>query len=358
MSISSTPDKPVIGISIGDLNGIGPEVIIRTFSDNRMLNLCTPVIFGSGKTINFYRKILGEGNFNYQNIRNFDKLSQKQANLFNCWEEEVVITPGQISDTAGKYAARSLAVAVQCLKDGQIEGLVTAPIHKKSIQGNDFHYTGHTPYLKDAFGVKEVVMLMVAPQMRVAVLSEHVPISEAAQGVTLENILTKLQVLHESLIKDFGIEKPKIAVLGLNPHAGDGGVIGMEEQEVIIPAINQAMNNDILCFGPYSADGFFARSFYLHFDAVLAMYHDQGLIPFKSLAMGPGVNYTAGLPVVRTSPDHGTAFDIAGKKNADESSFRQAVFTCIDIVRQRKNYQEATANPLVKSEIAYEYGKR
>lgn len=358
MSTSSTPHKPVIGITTGDLNGIGPEVIIRTFSDNRMLNLCTPVIFGSAKSINFYRKMLGEGHFNYQNIRNFEKLSQKQVNLFNCWDEEVIINPGQISDTAGKYAARSLSVAVQCLKDGQIEGLVTAPIHKKSIQGNDFHYTGHTPYLKEVFGVKEVVMLMVASQMRVAVLSEHVPISEAAQWVTMENILTKLQVLNESLIKDFGIEKPKIALLGLNPHAGDGGVIGAEEQQVIIPAINQAMNNGMLCFGPYSADGFFARSYYLHFDVVLAMYHDQGLIPFKSLAMGPGVNYTAGLPIVRTSPDHGTAFDITGKKMADPSSFRQAVFACIDIIRQRNNYEEATANPLVKSEIGYEYGKR
>jgi 4-hydroxythreonine-4-phosphate dehydrogenase len=352
--MTSTHHQPVIGVTIGDINGIGPEIIIRTFSDNRILNFCTPVIFASSKTINFYRKIMGEGHFNYQNIRNFHKLNQKQVNLFNCWDEEVAITPGTMSDTGGKYAARSLAVAVQCLKDQQIDGIVTAPIHKKNIQSSDFHYTGHTPYLKEVFGAKEVVMLMTAENMRVAILSEHVPLSEAAKHVTMEAILSKLQTLNESLIKDFGIEKPKIAVLGLNPHAGDGGLIGNEEQQIIIPAISQAMNNGILCFGPYSADGFFARSHYRVFDAVLAMYHDQGLIPFKSLAMGYGVNYSAGLPVVRTSPDHGTGFDIAGKKLADESSFRQAVYACIDIIRQRNDYEEYTKNPLRKSELAPE----
>lgn len=354
MNTAATTHQPIIGITIGDINGIGPEVILRTFSDNRILNLCTPVIFASAKTINFYRKIMGEGNFNYQNIRNFHKLNHKQVNLFNCWEEEVMITPGVMSETGGKYAIRSLSVAVQCLKDGEIEGLVTAPIHKKNIQSNDFHYTGHTPYLKDVFDAKEVVMLMTAENMRVAILSEHVPLSEAAQYVTMENIQSKLQTLNESLIRDFGIEKPKIAVLGLNPHAGDQGLIGKEEQEIITPAVSQAMNNGILCFGPYSADGFFARSYHTRFDAVLAMYHDQGLIPFKSLAIGSGVNYSAGLPIVRTSPDHGTAFDIAGKKTADESSFRQAVFTCIDIIRQRTNYAEYTKNPLRKSEFASE----
>jgi 4-hydroxythreonine-4-phosphate dehydrogenase len=354
MNAIGTPHQPVIGITIGDLNGVGPEIIIQTFSDNRILDICTPVIFASSKTINFYRKIMGEGHFNYQNIRNFQKLNQKQVNLFNCWEEEVAISPGTMNDTGGKYAARSLAVAVQCLKDGQIEGLVTAPIHKNNIQSSDFHYTGHTPYLKDAFGAKEVVMLMTAENMRVALLSEHVPVAEAASYVTMENIASKLQTLNESLVKDFGIEKPKIAVLGLNPHAGDGGLIGKEEQQVIIPAINQAFNNGRMCFGPYSADGFFARSHYRVFDAVLAMYHDQGLIPFKSLALGEGVNYSAGLPIVRTSPDHGTAFDIAGKKTADESSFRQAVFTCVDIIRQRKDYEEYTRNPLKKSELAAE----
>lgn len=346
--------QPVIGITIGDINGIGPEVILQTFSDNRILNQCTPVIFASSKVVNFYRKMLGEGHFNYQTIRNFSKLSHKQVNLFNCWDEEVMVTPGEMNDLGGKYAARSLAVAIQCLKDNEIEGLVTAPIHKKNIQSTNFNYTGHTPYLKDVFGAKEVVMLMTAENMRIALLSEHVPIAEAARYVTMENIMSKLATLNESLIKDFGIEKPKIAVLGLNPHAGDQGLIGKEEQEIIIPAINQAQNNNILCFGPYSADGFFARSYHVRFDAVLAMYHDQGLIPFKSLAIGNGVNYSAGLPIVRTSPDHGTAFDIAGKKIADESSFREAVFTCIDIIRQRYDYEEYTKNPLKKSQLASE----
>ncbi|TAN21594.1 MAG: 4-hydroxythreonine-4-phosphate dehydrogenase PdxA [Chitinophagaceae bacterium] len=350
----SVNSHPVIGITIGDINGIGPEIIIKTFSDSRIVEMCTPVIFASGKTINFYRKIMGEGHFNYQTIRNFQKLTQKQVNLFNCWEEEVAITPGVMNETGGKYAARSLATAVQCLKDKQIEGLVTAPISKNNIQGGDFHYTGHTPYLKDAFGAKEVVMLMTAQNMRVAILSEHVPLKDAAQFVTQENIISKVQALNASLIKDFGIEKPKIAVLGLNPHAGDGGLIGREEQQIIIPAVGQLMNSGVLCFGPYSADGFFARSYYLKFDAVLAMYHDQGLIPFKSLAIGYGVNYSAGLPIIRTSPDHGTAFDIAGKKIADESSFRQAVFTCIDIIRQRHEYEEYTKNPLHKTELASE----
>ncbi len=342
--------KPVIGISIGDLNGVGPEVVLKTFSDQRMLSQCTPVIFASSKVINYYRKMMGEGHFNYQNVEAFDKLNHKQVNLFNCWNEEVVINPGMNNETGGRYAIRSLKVATQCLKDGQIEGLVTAPIHKNNIQNSGFHYTGHTPFLKDFFSAKEVVMLMVSGNLRIAVLSEHIPISEAASAVTATSMLSKLQTLNESLIKDFGIEKPKIAVLGLNPHSGDGGLIGMEEQDIIIPTINQIREKGLLCFGPYSADGFFARSYQKHFDAILAMYHDQGLIPFKSLANGAGVNYSAGLPVVRTSPDHGTAFDIAGKKIADPTSFRQAVFSCIDIIRQRKDYEEYTKNPLKRGQ--------
>ena len=347
---TTTVNKPVIGITIGDLNGIGPEVILKTFSDQRMMALCTPVIFASAKTMNYYRKMLGEGHFNYQSIQDFDQLSPKQVNLFSCWEEEVVINPGMNNETGGKYAVRSLKVATQCLKDGQIEGMVTAPFHKNNIQQSGFHYTGHTPFLKSFFEAKEVVMMMVAGTFRVAVLSEHIPISQAAAAVTPQNILHKLQILNDSLIQDFGIEKPKIAVLGLNPHSGDGGLIGTEEQQVIIPTINQAKEKGILCFGPYSADGFFARSYQQHFDAILAMYHDQGLIPFKSLASNAGVNYSAGLPVVRTSPDHGTAFDIAGKKVADPSSFRQAVFSCIDIIRQRSDYAEYTKNPLKRGQ--------
>ncbi|MGX5818579.1 4-hydroxythreonine-4-phosphate dehydrogenase PdxA [Chitinophaga lutea] len=350
------PHRPVIGISVGDLNSIGTEIIIKTFADNRMLDLCTPVIFASNKTINFYRKLLNENNFNYQSIKDFTRINPKQVSVFNCWEEEVQITPGIINEVGGKYAARSLAVAVECLRSKQIEGLVTAPIHKKNIQSQDFNYTGHTPYLQQAFNGKDVLMFMVAENMRVGLLTEHVPVAGIAQYVTKENILSKLQLMKDSLVRDFGIDKPRIAVLGLNPHAGDEGLIGDEEIKHITPAIKHAKNNNILAFGPYSADAFFARHMYAQFDGVLAMYHDQGLIPFKSLASGEGVNYTAGLSIVRTSPDHGTAFDIAGKNIADEASFREAVFSCIDIIQKRKTYAENTANPLKKTEIASERG--
>ena len=349
----NTP-KTIIGITAGDINGIGMEIIIKTFSDSRILNCCTPVIFASNKTVNFYRKQLNDYNFVYQSLKDFHKLNPKQVNVFNCWEEEVNITPGAMNETGGKYAIRSLSVAIQCLRDKQIEGLVTAPIHKKNIQSADFKYTGHTPFLKEAFGVKEVVMLMVSENMRVALVTEHVPLKEVVKYITPEIINRKLQVLKESLTRDFGIENPRIAVLGLNPHAGDEGLIGDEEKNIILPAVAQAKNSNILCFGPYSADAFFARETYLKFDGVLAMYHDQGLIPFKSLSIGQGVNYTAGLPVVRTSPDHGTAFDIAGKNTADESSFREAVFTCVDIINRRNGYEEYSRNPLKKVELSSE----
>jgi 4-hydroxythreonine-4-phosphate dehydrogenase len=248
----------------------------------------------------------------------------------------------------GKYALVSLHDAVEALKKGNIHGLVTAPIHKKNIQSEAFNYSGHTPYLKDAFGVNDVVMLMVAENMRVAVVTEHVPVSEIAKHITKENILSKLKILNRSLQKDFGIEKPKIAVLGLNPHAGDEGLIGNEEETIIKPAIKDAKQQNILAFGPYSADAFFARGQHEKFDAVLAMYHDQGLIPFKSLAIGEGTNYTAGLPVVRTSPDHGTAFDIAGKGQADPTSLLGAIYECVDIIRRRFAYEDSHRNPLKK----------
>ncbi|WP_205508699.1 4-hydroxythreonine-4-phosphate dehydrogenase PdxA [Longitalea arenae] len=339
--------KPIIGISIGDLNGIGAELIIKTLNDHRLLELCTPVIFASNKVINFYRKSVPDINFSYQSIKELNRVNFKQINIFNCWEEEVGITPGQLSDVGGKYAIKSLTTAVQALKEGKIHGLVTAPIHKKNTHSNEFNYTGHTPYLKHVFGVQDVAMLMVAGNFRVGLLSEHVPVGEAAKYVTRDNILSKLSIINNSLIKDFGIDKPKVAVLGLNPHAGDEGLIGREEEEIIKPAIKDA-RHFMLAMGPYSADGFFARRQYEKFDAVLAMYHDQGLIPFKSLAIGEGVNYTAGLPAVRTSPDHGTAFDIAGKNKADHSSFLTAIFECIDIINRRSGYIESHRNPVKK----------
>ena len=339
--------KPVIGITTGDLNGIGIELIIKTFSDQRLLEMCTPIIFSSNKVINFYRKSVSETNFNYQNIKDFTRINYKQVNLFNCWEEEVAITPGQLTETGGRYAVKSLIAAAEALKDRKIQGLVTAPIHKKNTQSAEFNFTGHTPYLKQLFGAQDVVMLMVADNFRVALLSEHIPVSEVAKQVTRENILSKLNILNQSLIKDFGIDKPKIAVLGLNPHAGDEGLIGKEDEEIIRPAIKEAKHN-MLVMGPYSADAFFARRHYNKFDAVLAMYHDQGLIPFKSLASGEGVNYTAGIAGIRTSPDHGTAFDIAGKNKADASSFITAIYECIDIINRRNGYFENRSNPLKK----------
>jgi 4-hydroxythreonine-4-phosphate dehydrogenase len=339
--------KPLIGISCGDINGIGPEIIIKTFSDHRILEHCTPIIFASGKLINFYRKAVPEVHFNYQIIKDFSRVHHKQINLYSCWEEEVSINPGQLNDTGGKYAIISLKAAAQASKDGHIQGLVTGPIHKKNVQSAQFNYTGHTPYLKDVAGVNDVLMILYAQQIKVALVTEHIPLKEIAQYINRDNLLSKLNLLHNCLRKDFGIDKPKIAVLGLNPHASDEGLIGREEEEIIKPVIKEAKNN-ILAFGPYSADAFFARNNYLQFDAVLAMYHDQGLIPLKTIAGGEAVNYTAGMPFVRTSPDHGTAFDIAGKNIADPTSFINAVFECIDIIQRRSEFDERNKNPLRK----------
>ena len=341
-------NKPVVGITIGDLNGIGAELIIKTLGDHRLLELFTPVIFASNKVINFYRKSVPEINFNYQSIKDFTRVNHKQINVFNCWEEEVQINPGILNDIGGRYGVVSLQAGVAALKESKIQGLVTCPIHKKNTEGNNFPFTGHTPYLKSVFAVKDVVMFMVAGNFRVGLVTEHVPLKDVAQFITRENILSKLMIMRDSLVKDFGIEKPRIAVLGLNPHASDEGLVGQEENQVIKPAINDAKNNNILAFGPYSADAFFARNHHQKFDAVLAMYHDQGLIPFKSLASGDGVNYTAGINAVRTSPDHGTAMDIAGKNKADSSSFLSSIYACLDIIEKRTEYEENRKNPLKK----------
>jgi len=347
-------EKPVIGITTGDLNGVGIEVIIKTFSDNRMLELCTPVIFASNKVINYYRRIVTEHAFNFNSTKDMTKLSPKQINIFNCWDDEVPLQPGVLTDSGGKYAIRSLMVATQCLKDGELDALVTAPMHKSNTNIPDFPFTGHTPFLKDKFGAKDVLMLLYNQNIRVALATEHIPISKVPAAITKENLLSKLAILKETLIKDFGIDKPRIAVLGLNPHAGDEGQIGNEEQTIIKPVIDQQRNAGNLTFGPYSADAFFARGIYTEFDAVLAMYHDQGLVAFKTIAQGEGVNYTAGLPVIRTSPDHGTAFDIAGKNLAEPDSFREAVFQAIDLINQRKEYAANTANPMRRGRIEKE----
>ena len=349
---STAENKPIIGITCGDINGIGTEVIIKTLSDSRILDICTPIIFANNKVINFYRKSLPDINFSFMSIKDSNRINPKQVNAYNCWEEDIEILPGQLTETGGKYAIISLSIAAEALKAGKIDGLVTAPIHKKNIQSDTFNFHGHTPYFKNLFEAKDVAMFMVAENMRVALLTEHVPLKDVAQHITKENIISKLQVMNESLKKDFGINKPKIAVLGLNPHAGDEGLLGKEELEIIAPAIKEARQKNMLCFGPFSADAFFARGQHEKFDAVLALYHDQGLIPFKSLAHGEGVNYTAGLAAVRTSPDHGVAFDIAGKGVADESSFREAIFTCIQILHNRKENSEQYKNPLKKMSAA------
>jgi 4-hydroxythreonine-4-phosphate dehydrogenase len=341
-------NKPVIGLSCGDLNGIGLEIIIKTVSDSRILEFCSPVIFANNKAINFYRKSLPELNFNFMSIKDCSRVNHKQVNVFNCWEEEVAITPGVLNEVGGRYAVRSLVASAEALKNGQIHGLVTAPLHKKNVQSAEFNHSGHTPYLKSVFAARDVVMLMVAENMRVALVTEHVPLKDVAQQITKEKIVSKLQILHNSLIRDFGIDKPRIAVLGLNPHSGDEGLVGTEEEQIIKPAVKDAKQQNILVTGPFSADAFFARNQHEKFDAVLAMYHDQGLIPFKSLANGEGINYTAGLPMVRTSPDHGTAFDIAGKGKADEASFRVAIFKAIDIINARRTFEEMRKNPLRK----------
>ena len=339
-------NKRLIGFICGDLNCICIELIIKSLGESRILYLCTPVVFASNKCINFYRKSLPDINFQYQSLKDVTKLNAKMINLVNCWEEEVQMTAGQLTETGGKYARISLMEASNALKNGHIDALVTAPIHKSNVQGENFNYTGHTPFLRDFFGAEDVVMLMVAENMRVALLSEHVPVKDVATYVTQENILRKLKILVPALKRDFGVDRPKIAVLALNPHAGDEGLIGKEEQEIIKPAIAVAQQLNILAYGPYPADAFFARGQHENFDAVLAMYHDQGLIPFKSLATGEGVNYTAGLNVVRTSPDHGTAFDIAGKGKASQASFLAAIYEAIDIINRRKFHDENRVNPL------------
>lgn len=338
--------KPIIGITTGDLNGVGLELIIKVFSDNRMLDLCTPVIFASTKVVNFYRKAVSTHDFSFTSTKDLTKLNKKQVNVFTCWDEEVPITPGELTDIAGKYAIRSLMVASQCLKDGEIEGIVTAPIHKSNTQTPDFNYTGHTPFFKEKFEAKDVLMLLYDKSIKVALATEHIPIAKIAESITKELLTNKLNLLSESLTRDFGIDTPKIAVLGLNPHAGDEGKIGNEEQETIIPVIESLKQKGKMVFGPFSADAFFAHGSYNEFDATLAMYHDQGLVALKTIAHDGGVNYTAGMNVVRTSPDHGTALDIAGKNIANESSMREAVFQCIDLIKQRKEYDSNTADPL------------
>ena len=341
-----TEEKIIVGISQGDINGIGLEVIIKTFLDAQILELCTPVIFGSNKTASVHRKALNIEDFSFNLIRDISEINHKRANIINVYEEDVTIDLGAQTEAGGKYALKSLEAAAHALSQNQVDVLVTAPINKENIQSPDFKFPGHTEYLDEKFGTGNSLMFLVSDNLRVAVVTGHIPVTRVAQELTAEKIIKKIQALNKSLIQDFSIRKPKIAVLGLNPHAGDNGVIGNEEQQIIIPAIDKAKEEGMLVYGPYPADGFFGNGAYKNFDAVLAMYHDQGLIPFKTIAFNSGVNFTAGLPFVRTSPDHGTAYDIAGKNMASEESFRRAVYAAIDIYKTRKQYEEITSNPL------------
>ncbi|KAA3438624.1 4-hydroxythreonine-4-phosphate dehydrogenase PdxA [Rufibacter hautae] len=327
--------KPRIGITIGDISGIGPEVVLKTLSDNRVLHYCTPIIYGSASAVNKYRKLLGLENFNFQTIQSFDQLHPKKTSVLNCVEEEIEFTPGTPTPATGALARAALLRAAQDLKDGHIQAVVTAPIDKDNTQGEGFQFPGHTEFFTTYFNAPESLMFLVADGFRVATVTGHLPLKEVANQITPELLIRKLTILDNSLRRDFGIQKPRIAVLGLNPHAGENGLLGTEETEIVIPVIEQLKNKGNLVFGPFPADGFFGTRSYQKFDATLALYHDQGLIPFKTLAFERGVNFTAGLPIVRTSPDHGTAYDIAGQNRADETSFREALFAAVDILRAR-----------------------
>ena len=340
-------DRLVIGISLGDYNGIGPEVILKALQYNRLQKICTPVIYGSMRILNRYRNLLNLKDWNLNGAQTIHQISHKLTNVITCWpDQNQDIQPGKVTPEAGQAAFACLQRAVDDLKDGKLDALVTAPINKYNIQSEEFKFPGHTEYLAQEFGVPDNLMFMVSDILRVGVVTGHVPLGRVRQNVTRDRIAQKLTLMMQSLKQDFGIEKPKIAVLGLNPHAGEEGLLGNEELEIIKPLITEFINKGEMVFGPYPADGFFGTQSYRKFDAVLAMYHDQGLIPFKSIAFEEGVNFTAGMPAVRTSPDHGTAYDIAGKDLADETSMLQAIYTAIDVARNRKEYLELEAGAL------------
>ncbi|MEF9923347.1 MAG: 4-hydroxythreonine-4-phosphate dehydrogenase PdxA [Muribaculaceae bacterium] len=345
----STERKIRVGITQGDINGIGYEVILKTLIEPRILELCTPVLYGSSKIAAYHRKALEMPQIPFNNISSANEVKDNVNNLVEVINDDTKVELGVQTPAAGKAAFIALECAIADLKAGLIDVLVTAPINKHSIQSNEFQFPGHTEYLEAAFGEgKKPLMVLFNERIKVALVTTHLPISKIPESITATNIAEKLEIFNNSLIKDFGIVCPRIAVLALNPHAGEDGLLGKEEQEIIIPAISKANTNKIVCFGPYAADGFFGNEQYKHFDGVLAMYHDQGLAPFKTIAMESGVNFTAGLPFIRTSPDHGTGFDIAGKNEASEESFREAIYQAIDLFRNRRTYIQMTSNPLRK----------
>jgi 4-hydroxythreonine-4-phosphate dehydrogenase len=343
--------KIKIGISHGDINGIGYEVIMKTLMDARILEMCTPIVYGSPKVAAYHRKALNINNFNFNNIQNASEADPRRANIINCIDDNIRVELGKSSELAGESSYMALERSVNDLKAGEIDALITAPINKDNIQSEKFNFPGHTEFLAQQFNTDNYLMLMVSELMKIGVVTTHVPLSKVTELITKEAILNKLRIMDRSLEQDFSIKSPRIAVLGLNPHAGDGGLLGSEEKEIIIPAIERAKKEGILALGPYPSDGFFGSGDYTKFDAILAMYHDQGLTPFKLASFEKGVNYTAGLPFIRTSPAHGTAFDIAGEDKASPDSFREALYLAIDVHKSREIYREISKNPLKKFEI-------
>ena len=337
-------DKIVVGISLGDVNGVGIEIILKTFDDQRMLEFCTPVLFGNSNVISIHKKILNLETNVYE-IDTLEQLNHGKINLLKVWKENTKIEIGKPTKIGGQYAFKSLEVATTALKENKIDVLVTAPINKETIQSENFNFSGHTEFLEKNLEGNSLMILM-NDFLKIGLVTGHIPVSKISETITPKLIKNKVTLFHDSLKRDFGIQKPKIAILGLNPHSGDNGVIGDEEDTLIKPTIKSIYENGILAFGPYPADGFFGSKTYKEFDGVLAMYHDQGLAPFKALTFGNGVNFTAGLDKVRTSPDHGTAFDIAGKGLANKDSFKEAIFTGIDIFKNREEYKELTKNVL------------
>ena len=340
--------KIIVGITQGDGNGIGYEVIIKALADERILDFCTPVIYGSSKIFGFYRKLIHnlDKPVNTNVITSAKDIYPKRVNIVNCLPDNVYVEPGQSTPESAKSAMVALEQAVTDIKNGDIDVLVTAPFNKRAMANEGFGFTGHTEYLEKEFGVDEVCMIMVSDNLKVGVVTGHIPLKEVPTAITKEKIISKLKLMKRSLERDFGVDSPKIAVLGLNPHCGDGGLLGEEEKNIILPAVQEAVSQGILAFGPYSPDGFFGLGNYSKFDAVLAMYHDQGLIPFKALAFEDGVNYTAGLPIVRTSPDHGTAYEMAGRDEADPRSMMASIFAAIDVFNKRQAYDNLVTGRL------------
>ncbi|MCB0578281.1 MAG: 4-hydroxythreonine-4-phosphate dehydrogenase PdxA [Phaeodactylibacter sp.] len=348
--------KLKIGISIGDMNGIGLEVILKSLLHEKIADICTPVIYGSSKVVSYHKNII-EDDVDFNPTRSADKVYSEKVNIVNCWQENVNITLGKPSELSGKYAYISLDAAVRDLREGLIDALVTAPISKEAMQLADFPYAGHTEYLTHELGQGQSLMFMISDGLRIGLATNHLALRDVAGALSKELIMNKLQLMNHSLKADFGLERPAIAVLGLNPHASDGGLMGDEEETFIRPAVVELKKKGMLVMGPFPADGFFGSGQFRKFDAILAMYHDQGLIPFKVLSFGSGVNFTAGLTHVRTSPDHGTAFDLAGKNAADPSSFRKALFLAMDIVNNRQQYQEMHADVVQRRGKAVDLGE-